>query len=768
MKRTFALLILMGFAAAAKAQTPDPKAEIRSRFQSLRNEPKSLADDWKAAPWLQFAGTAEAGSRRSNVQGDGTQLAPPNYDRLLLNSTLTLKGVPLSVRALQTTEQSPLRQNMNYFSVSLDAEQLRRNILERAENRKKELTQTPQPQDVRAQIEKKAHEERDRQIESLKGKIKNEKRKRIEKQSRKLDKQNERLEKLRQRAAKEQNRKKPDPERLKALRDSIGSLQKDRRQTERSLKDSLAKYQALTKDPKQALADRLNKGQGQGGLGHKRDSVENLILTKRQQLDKIDSLTNKDPRDLADQKGRLDSLQVASRIERFLLDIKSLSIGTSFPQISELTLWGAPVTGAAFEYAPKRWRFAAVGSKNLKALDRPEGTAQPGPVGLATFARNLVAASVGYGDQDSSHLHLNFAHGIDDHNSVVGSQLATFNLKPRQNAVLSADFKFPLPKQIIDGHVEGEFGTALTANDVRNRRINAREVGSWISLNDYRDDAATAGTAFSLGLLWKIDSLSDLKTSIRRIEPGYLAMGVPFLRNDCQTARADLNRWLWNRRINLMAHVVEDRTNLRGWAPLTLRSKGAGAGIAAQPAPGLSIQIDHAILETRQRPPAAAAATVDSDLSQTNAAAAYAWKIKNLGCQTALTASRQARASSNRLIDAATTAVQLQHSLTFAFPLTLTAAAGSTWMRSSVWNTRMTNLGTAAAWSPGSKITLSLSQALDVNPEAGTRWTLAFDPRIELTKNLALQARAEFSSVTLLSGTSLQAFTANAALILNW
>jgi hypothetical protein len=117
----FVLALVIGVTGCSSLLAQTPTAN--------RNEP---------AP-IQFNGTTRLTGQASNRQGTN-QFLPPSFLRYELNSVLTVYGIPLTGTAFLSTEQGSARQQLNYFSVGLNRDDLQAQIQRRLTEKLDTLT----------------------------------------------------------------------------------------------------------------------------------------------------------------------------------------------------------------------------------------------------------------------------------------------------------------------------------------------------------------------------------------------------------------------------------------------------------------------------------------------------------------------------------------------------------------------------------------------------------------------------------------------------
>jgi hypothetical protein len=119
-----------------------------------------------------------------------------------------------------------------------------------------------------------------------------------------------------------------------------------------------------------------------------------------------------------------------SKAETWLNGIEGLTIGTSYPYYSKLSLSSLSVNGLSVEWNPGKFYLSTVyGQSSRMTMDttfiRP----------LLTLAQNTFAAKIGYGARQGDHIHLVFAD-IHDRDHAESEMEQVY---PQKNRLLGLD-----------------------------------------------------------------------------------------------------------------------------------------------------------------------------------------------------------------------------------------------------------------------------------------------------------------------------------------
>jgi hypothetical protein len=105
-------------------------AEAKKTPSNTNTTDPSKKDEGKKKFPIKFSGNAEISGYIANQPPMFSDYSA-NYGHVFLNPTLTIYDVPLSGSVLVSTQNSPLRQNMNVYNFSFDADAFKNNLINR-------------------------------------------------------------------------------------------------------------------------------------------------------------------------------------------------------------------------------------------------------------------------------------------------------------------------------------------------------------------------------------------------------------------------------------------------------------------------------------------------------------------------------------------------------------------------------------------------------------------------------------------------------------
>ncbi|MES2732280.1 MAG: hypothetical protein V4714_11040 [Bacteroidota bacterium] len=461
--------------------------------------------------------------------------APPTFTRFVFNGSVLAFGIPLRVNALLSTEQSNLRQPMNRIGVDFDRQQWQKKLKNRLDNQIHELEKVAQSDGLKdldkiyaledlSKISTKGWDE----FNSIKqGKMSDALENQIKKSA-----FADSLQKLSAGWSKKAQRK------LESVQDSLFQVyrtKKDKRLSQWKDKTSSSTDTILTTKDRKAMkktnkkvkkyleTNRIKPEQYQK-LKHFRDSLMRSDPERLIAYEKIKMLKKIEEKGLLKSLAELKQFNLLSLSERWLGQVKSFGIGTTYPFYSKYTLRNVPVTGIHAEWQPGLFHLAFIASKNLSIIPTKN-----------TYARDLTAGQLGIGRKEDNHFYFTFLHGKDDKRSLPMDTLinnfqdTSFYQKPRENYLVGTEFKLQLKEWLS---TEGEFVHSITAMNTLNREIHGNEVKSSLFKSTTDTNHIQAGKAYALKLNAQLTTATKITLSSEYINAGFYSLGAPFLRNN--------------------------------------------------------------------------------------------------------------------------------------------------------------------------------------------------------------------------------------------
>lgn len=236
---------------------------------------------------------------------------------------------------------------------------------------------------------------------------------------------------------------------------------------------------------------------------------------------------------------------------KLLFGLRQFSIGTVYPSYSPLVLNGVQIHGGALEIQPKGFYLNVTGG-NLH-LGVPLSTNETSP----SYQRPIVAGRIGFGRMESTYLHFSYVHIFDNATSLP-SVLAN-GIDPSQNDVTSGTLNLEVWKNRINLFAEV---AASGFNRNRNDEVIPFENPTYERFPDFLKPTLSSSydIAYTLRGDLKLWKGSDIRIYQDYIGPGYVSLGVPFLRNDVirRGFRADQSFWKNRLRANINYRTESD------------------------------------------------------------------------------------------------------------------------------------------------------------------------------------------------------------------
>ncbi len=548
-------------------------------------KPKNEKTDGKKDSFLgkhvKFSGHTEITGVYSNMQPLGST-TPPSYLQWYLNPTLSVYDFPVSFQLLLSTRQTDTQQNINSFNVQFDAQQFKQMLMQRA-------IAFAQDKILKDKLGNLNLETFTSQFNTIKGKL--------ESPGALLELgQIKQLDSLKNSLSDLQNMK----------LDSAGIFNQLRQLKKLTGNDSLSLDTSMIR----AKMDSF-KQQGDSLMKAKTDSLKKKIKVlswleeKKPYYDKlmkqkdeleahlkglnIDSLTGKidefsskydvkkfnDPNYLY---GFLDKFKLFRKFEKVMTAVKTLSIGTSYPNYSDFTFRGVQLNGFNIELEKWNTYIGFIFGTALQGI-MPSNLQGNNNNVLYTYKRNVIGGSAGYGSKEKSHIHFTLLSFDDDPTSIyIPDSMIGMAPRPQSNQVMSTDFKLQLFKKKIS--IYGELAGAQTIRDITlidstfminiTNYNNPREWFSNIFLQKDVDLNTSVDFAFKAGAeatLFK--GLTKISTQVKRVGPGFYSFGNPFMMRDMFNIEAKVSQAFWKNRIKLSGFIRRNIDNLEQTKLLT-------------------------------------------------------------------------------------------------------------------------------------------------------------------------------------------------------
>jgi len=260
-----------------------------------------------------------------------------------------------------------------------------------------------------------------------------------------------------------------------------------------------------------------------------------------------------------------EKLGLISPAEKLFLNIKTLGIGRTYPDYSELTVSGVPVNGINVEFNPGLLYLAVAAGKNLEGIND------------VSFKRSFLAGRIGIGEKENAHFFLTALKINDDPNSILVSSSNSL-LTPQENVVIGSEGKVNLFKNTIE--IDGE---AAVSGFTRNTN-DADFVSS--SIPDFVKNLITPKLSTSFDYAWNgklafnhESSATFLSLGVRRIGPGFMSLAAPNLRQDQFQFNFNFDQKFADRKITLKTFFRVYNDNLINWKQSTTTTTSFGMNL---------------------------------------------------------------------------------------------------------------------------------------------------------------------------------------------
>lgn len=378
----------------------------------------------------------------------------------------------------------------------------------------------------------------------------------------------------------------------------------------------------------------------------------------------------------------LESAGLLSTFEKVILWLPRVSYGTNYPHYSELTLSGIAVNGLDFEWNPGKFYLAFTTGSVLNPVQQyvrvPNvfqsfDSMKTEPI----FARNLTAVRIGYGSKSSTYFILTGIKAKDDQ----GTEPDTTILRnpPQENYVL--DFEGNL--SFWEGRINlaGEVAASLLTSDIRASDIqigdsSGADVPAIITdnlslkISSFYDWSAISTLSVNVP-----ESATRFNASFRRIGAGYRSLGLVNQRNDYIRYDIRADQAFLNRLFSIGGFIRRDKDNLIDWKRATTEISAWGVNFGITPRNLPYLRLTYAPYYQRNNS-SDTLFKVDNTTSLFTALTGYSYQLLGVNNTTNLTYTTNSIKTYTGLGDFSLSSIQAGHSVSFQFPLTLSASVG--------------------------------------------------------------------------------------------
>ena len=280
-------------------------------------------------------------------------------------------------------------------------------------------------------------------------------------------------------------------------------------------------------------------------------------------------------------RGALDQLGMLSGVEKFLYNFPRFGIGVNYPVYSDYTMIGVAVNGLDVVFNPGNFYIAT--TVGTATRDVPEALAND--TTYIAFDRTLYAGRIGYGKEGETRFLLTGIYAGDEETSVIVDTASGFYLAPQENWVLGLDFEVPIVPEYFS--IEGEFAGSVLTGELGSPEL---DVGEDLQAPEWLTDLIGFRTSSFLDYAFRLtptltipSTNTELSGGVEYIGPGYVSLGIPYLRNDLFRYESRLRQKLFRRQVSLDLRYRHDRDNLIDSKRSTTETDMLGLGLAITP-----------------------------------------------------------------------------------------------------------------------------------------------------------------------------------------
>ncbi|HCL82743.1 MAG TPA: hypothetical protein DIC22_02155 [Chitinophagaceae bacterium] len=272
-----------------------------------------------------------------------------------------------------------------------------------------------------------------------------------------------------------------------------------------------------------------------------------------------------------------------------------LDLGYRNISMSPFTFDGQSFKGAGIELTPGKFRFAAFYGSLNKAISEDTTT---GHLAMPQYGRIGYGAKIGYGTA-SNHFDIIYFHAKDDSSSIKLIN-QTLVLRPQENTVVGASFRFTLLKKIIwTGDLAGS-GTSqdMSAQKVKKDTLTKSLDKFLYNFMDFRNSTTSSLAGQTLVSLM----LKNFNTTLgyRRVEPGFQSLGTPYMLNDVEVFQWNAGTNLANGKVNINANLNDQHNDLSKQLESELHTNTGSLNLSAMMGTHASLSIATSAIELKQ------------------------------------------------------------------------------------------------------------------------------------------------------------------------
>lgn len=275
-------------------------------------------------------------------------------------------------------------------------------------------------------------------------------------------------------------------------------------------------------------------------------------------------------------RGALTELDMLSGVERFLYNFPRFGIGVNYPYYTPFVMNGVAVNGLDVVFNPGQFYLAT--TVGTAKRDVPEALAND--TTYIAFDRTLYAGRIGYGREGQGRFIISTLYAGDEESSVIVDTATGFFLAPQENWVLGFDMEVPIVPEYFS--IVGEAAGSLLTGDLTAPSLDSGELNAPAWLTDAVGFTSSSYLDYALAVRPTLTITSAgtiLDGTVEYIGPGYVTLGIPYLRNDLFRYEGRLRQRLVSRQVSLDLRYRRDRDNLLETKASTTETEMIGIGV---------------------------------------------------------------------------------------------------------------------------------------------------------------------------------------------
>ncbi len=427
--------------------------------------------------------------------------------------------------------------------------------------------------------------------------------------------------------------------------------------------------------------------QARDSLQHFREQLQQEGQDRIRQLEqtaRMDEIRHMDPRDLANQKQLLQDAGLLSSYEKIMLLLPRISVGTTYPLYTDMTLSGIAVKGYDIEWTPGQFIFAYTRGQVLNPVPQyhpfdPFATADSSLIAAPVFARSMQAFRIGFGSKLGSAVIFSLLSFKDDPNSVtvVQNDSVPALSSPESNLVADVEWRAVFFNRHLSSTVElasslftydntsseADLGLDTTNSAIQflRKQLDLRVSSNW----DWAATVALKGDIPETG--------TRASVAVRRLGTGYHSLGLLNQRTDFIRTEARADQSLFQHQFSVGGFFREDHDNLADWKSATTSIQAFGVNVGISPRSYPFLRLSYSPYKQSNNA-AGDSLRTNSTTTLVNATLGYSYRIIGASHSTAFTYSNNTIDGLSSVGRFSIQSLSLSHTTSFQFPLSLTAA----------------------------------------------------------------------------------------------